>query len=38
MEISVVDKTKFAESLKPAYADFSKRFGKETLDAIANVK
>lgn len=38
MEISEVDKAKFAETLKPAYAEFAKRFGQPTLDAIAAVK
>ncbi len=38
MEIGEVDKVKFAENLKPAYAEFAKRFGQSKLDEIRDVK
>ncbi|MFG1462601.1 TRAP transporter substrate-binding protein [Xanthobacter sp. DSM 24535] len=38
MVVDVVDKAKFAEALKPAYAKFSQQFGQKTLDAIRDTK
>ncbi|OYX72088.1 MAG: C4-dicarboxylate ABC transporter substrate-binding protein [Rhizobiales bacterium 32-66-11] len=34
MEINEVDKAPFVALLEPAYADFAKRFGQKTIDAI----
>ena len=34
--ITDVDRAKFQQALEPAYAEYSKRFGKETIDRIRN--
>ena len=34
--ITDVDRTKFQQALEPAYAEYSKRFGKENIDRIRN--
>lgn len=36
--ITTVDKAKFQEALKPAYAEYSKRFGAEKIEQIRNFK
>lgn len=38
MEVSEADKSKFAVMLQPAYAEFGKRFGQQTLDSIRDTK
>lgn len=38
MEVDEVDKTKFSQTLAPAYVKFSQQFGQETLDAIRDTK
>lgn len=36
--VTDVDKAKFQEALKPAYAEYSKRFGADKIDRIRNFK
>ncbi|MCJ8143339.1 TRAP transporter substrate-binding protein [Ancylobacter sp. A5.8] len=38
MEVNEVDKSQFSALLAPAYADFGKRFGQQTLDAIRDTQ
>lgn len=38
MEVNEVDKSQFSALLEPAYADFAKRFGQQTLDTIRDTK
>jgi TRAP-type C4-dicarboxylate transport system substrate-binding protein len=34
--ITDVDRTKFQAALEPAYAEYSKKFGKDKIDQIRN--
>jgi TRAP-type C4-dicarboxylate transport system substrate-binding protein len=36
--VTDVDRAKFQEALEPAYAEYSKKFGKDKIDQIRNYK